>query len=68
MRTDVPENQDSEVSEVSNEAQGSSDEAPSPSRREFIKTAAVAADAIAAAVIGELVMHALDLVRPAHAA
>lgn len=68
VRTDVPEDQVSEVSEVSNEAQVSSDDAPSPSRRKFIKTAAVASGATAAAVIGEGVMHELDLVRPAHAA
>ena len=40
----------------------------SESRRRFIKTAAVATGAVAAAAAGDGVMHELDLVKPAHAA
>lgn len=65
---------DQSKDQVSTIEDGSDTEAPegdapaSESRRTFIKTAAVATTAAAATVVGDGVMHELDLVKPAHAA
>ncbi|MEO1492654.1 MAG: cyclase family protein [Pseudomonadota bacterium] len=53
----------------STDAEVQGDDAPaSESRRSFIKTATIGTTAVAAAAVGDGVMHELDLVKPAHAA
>ena len=67
VRSDDTEDQVSGGAEHAEDA-SKTDAPASESRRTFIKTAAIATTAAAAATVGDGVMHELDLVKPAHAA
>jgi len=65
----IEEELDTRSAEAPEAQETRNDQVPaSTSRRSFIKTAAVATGAVAAASVGNGAMHELDLVKPAHAA